>query len=419
MDYQLCDAPELKWLRGGSIHATPEGNDCEDKEFKRTWCSVELLNYVLEDNYDAFCECQPDDVRITKESFAEIRKFVKSVLKNADDEEAMEVYLVINDLGKVGDFVQKIKDEMGIESVDHDVILYEGLNCHPEFSPTFTALSEKYQKLILAGLKANFNMGQFVQCENLPANLIPLKDIEKEARDFYMIHVLFDIAGAAGHVKSNGSLIVNEVYWKRFSWALEAIEAFCRGEMTAKRAYEEYLIKTMEYFGIYVSLISEASMVIGKLCNLIRVTNHDEARQVEKAYYDLPEYTRANLEKEMTASGIDNDTAILLYYLPAMLQNALSYYKKKDPEHAIELMIARMAAKISRLYKMIRVMGEQKKGVRVAFIADLAAAAKNPEETVEVWSFKRVGDDYVVTTGETPDSSLTFRAKYTDEKEEV
>ncbi|MBR2704809.1 MAG: hypothetical protein IKE91_05000 [Clostridia bacterium] len=407
---QLSDAPELRWLKEGTIHATPEGPETEDKEYKRTWCSVELLRFVLDGNYDAFCECQSVDVRITPESFAKVREFVKSVLKNEEDEKAMAYYLIINDLGKIGDFVQKIKDELGFESVDHDMILFEGLKANPELSPSFAALDEKYRNLILAGLKANFNMGQFVQSECFPANLIPLKDVEKDALDFYLIHVLFDIAGAAGHVKSNGSLVFNEVYTNRFYWALESIRAMCDGEMTAARAYDEYLIKTMEYFGLYVSLISEESMVIAKLLNLIRVTNHDEAKQVEKAFYDLPTYTRENLAKELTATGID-DSAILLYYLPAMLQNALGYYKKIDAENAISLMLDKMATKISRLYKMIRAMIDMHKdGVRIAFIADLAAAAKNPDVTVEVWSFKRVGDDFVVTTGETSEASLTFRA---------
>ena len=57
-----------------------------------------------------------------------------------------------------------------------------------------------------------------------------------------MIHVLFDIAGAAGHVNSNGSLICNELYWKKFSWALETIICMVNGKCGPKEAYEDYLV---------------------------------------------------------------------------------------------------------------------------------------------------------------------------------
>lgn len=390
MKYDICKAPELEWLKANSVNGTPEGVDTVDKEYKRTWCSIELFNAVLEGNYETFSACQPENTRITRESFSEICTYVKSVLKTADDENAMRAFLVINDLGKVGDFVEKIADSLGFESVDHDKILYEGLKAHPEFSPTFSALADKYQQIILTGLKTAFNMGQYVQCECLPANLAPLTEIDSEALNYYMIHVLFDIAGAAGHVNSNGSLICNELYWKKFSWALETILALVRGKYGAKEAYEEYLTKTMKFYKVF-------NPVIAKLCNLIRVSTADEAKEISKAFENLDTAVNSNLERELLATGIGSDSAILIYYAPATFQNALNYYKKIDSKSAISKSVQKIAPLMSYIYERIRNEAGYDSEVTVAFIADIAKAAMMPEELTLSLKVKRVGNDFTLT----------------------
>lgn len=389
MNYSISNAPELEWLKAKSINGTPEGADIDDKEFRRTWCSIELLEAVLNGDYAAFSDCQPEEVRITRKSFSEICSYVNSALKTVDDRIAMMAYLVINDLGKVEDFVAKINDTMNFESADHDKVLFEGLRAHPEFSPTFNALDAKYQELILNGLATCFNMGQFVQCENLPASLVPLTQIDKESLDFYMIHVLFDIAGAAGHVNSNGSLICNELYWKKFSWALEAIYKMTDNESGPVEAYNDYLIKTMEFFGV-------TSPVVGKLCNMIRVSSPEEAEQVRLAYDNLREPVRINLEKELAATGIGDDTAILMYYAPAMFQNALRYYRGKNPSDAIARTVKRMVPQMSGIYKSIRTFEEAFCGFKVVSIADLAKAALEPETPLWTIVIIHKGEDIVV-----------------------
>ena len=68
MGNQLEKAPELQWLKSGSIHATPEGIDTEDKEYKRTMCSIRLLDYVLKNDYLAFVAAQPMNQRLSEDS---------------------------------------------------------------------------------------------------------------------------------------------------------------------------------------------------------------------------------------------------------------------------------------------------------------------------------------------------------------
>ena len=49
MKSNIRNAPELEWLKVESVNGTPEGSDTVNKEYKRTLCSIELLNFVLKE----------------------------------------------------------------------------------------------------------------------------------------------------------------------------------------------------------------------------------------------------------------------------------------------------------------------------------------------------------------------------------
>ncbi len=57
------------------------------------------------------------------------------------------------------------------------------------------------------------SVGQFTQAENLPANLskiITSRNIAPHCAAFFFFHEILDVAGVLGHIKSNGSAILNE-----------------------------------------------------------------------------------------------------------------------------------------------------------------------------------------------------------------
>ena len=153
----IVNAPELEWLKANSVHSTPEGVNTTNKEYLRTWCSINLLKYVLEGNYKAFSSCQKEG-RITLKSFNEMINWVKNSLRTPELEDAMRAFLVINDLGKIGDFVEKVKEATGFESIDHDSILYEGLKAHlvvphchgmPVFHVSISSLQSPFAETLL------------------------------------------------------------------------------------------------------------------------------------------------------------------------------------------------------------------------------------------------------------------------------
>ena len=384
----IVNAPELEWLKANSVHSTPEGVNTTNKEYLRTWCSINLLNYVLEGNYKVFSSCQKEG-RITLKSFNEMREWVKNSLRTPELEDAMRAFLVINDLGKIGDFVEKVKEATGFESIDHDSILYEGLKAHPEFSPTFYGLKPEFQELILDALEPNFNVAQFIQCECFPANLLPLQKMHDESFNFLMIHALFDIGGAAGHVVPDGTIIINELYWKKFSYAVNNLTALIQEYYDPFDADLYYVCDTQEFYGFH-------EYTVLKLCNLMRLTDSIEADKADKAFKTLDSSVKNYIVEEECHVGINN-TAILMYYLPATLQNALSYYKKENPENAIGKTISTVIPVIADLFRRVRSEIKVDKGVIVAFISDVAEAAKDPESLKSSdFEIRPVGNDFVI-----------------------
>lgn len=393
----IMNAPELEWLKG-NVNGTPDGKSVAEMEFKRTKLSLDLLQWVFDGNYEKFTECQLGNSKLSRESFYEIQQYTCSTLKTDADKYAMEAYLIINDLGKIVSFVEQIENKLHIQSVDHDELLYEGLKRMPELSPTFISLSAYYKEIILTGLSTKFNMGQFIQSENLPASLLALQGIDITSLNYYMLHVFYDIAGAAGHSKNNGSIIVTEDYWKSFKAANNAICDMISGSLNAQDAYNQYLSKRAEMANL--QFVSNEDVAIVKICNLIRVYSPSEAKQVKQSYCNLPTQVREMLTKELVKDGIA-DTGILLYYAPATLSNAVNYFRSAGDVDAINKAISIVLPILANIYGLAKAkINKANKGLKVCtvFIADVAQKAKQPLELPNYkMHFTDVNDDYEVT----------------------
>ena len=394
----IYEAPELELLKG-EVNATPEGKMMAEKEYKRTKLSLDLLGWVVNNDYEKFTACQKEEEKLSKISFEKLRDFTLFGLYTDDMLYALQVYLVINDLGKIQAFVEKIKNDYGITSVDHDEILYEGLKRNPTLSESFNSLDECYKNMILEGLKAKFNMGQFIRCENLPVNLIPLKKISKNAVRFYMMHVLYDIGGAAGHVRDDGSLIITESYWQKFEDAYHSIQTmvilpnivdtFCGSfkecpDADAIIAYELYLTKSALKLGLSEKVscfaVSGKGKMVGdiesvkeelyrsyalvKLCNLLSISNETDAKIVEEAFESQPQFKETGAENPVK-SAFD-------VVLPI----------------------------IANIYGLVRtkmVKDENKSMCVTAFLGEVAQIALNPLELKDyVFELENVNSDYIV-----------------------
>ena len=262
MDYLIGTYPALKLLKD-DVSATPAAivvDDEKNVEYNRTMLSIELLTLVFNGgwkNYDRFTERQEPHNKLSKESFDEIRNYTINIIKNEADLNAMYAYLIITGVDKVKNFVNKIKSKLEAKPADYVALLHLCLTDFPDLSPTFSGLDDNYKQLILNGLKTMFNMQQRMQSEKMPKQLEPIANIDKLNFDFYLLHTLYDIGGAEGHVSRQGSTIIDKTFWNNFKTAKQQLEKI-KTDGEVNQTYNGFLQTLLEYETMKADLVGNS-----------------------------------------------------------------------------------------------------------------------------------------------------------------
>lgn len=355
------------------------------KEFDRTATSLLNLGQVLRGDYEAFTDCQTDSsTRLTKESFAALQSYTRKVLGynrltkrvNPDKLDAMITYLVINDLGKINAVVEEVESRTGKKEQDHDAVLLTALSKYPSLSPSFQRLVVPEQKIIIDSLKPNFNIGQLIQGENVPASLNGLAQLKQDALDFYLLHAIFDIAGARGQFIQNGSAIMTEPTWKGFQSAITAIEGLSRGE-TPDTAYKNFLDIRAKQLGFSVD--SPQNYALARIACMMRLSTVGEMQAVRDALEALPTDVRQRLEGELRVSGTNDTIAILPYYAPALLTNIRRTVEQEGTHDAVHKSAQIGLEALARVYTESRSLLLHKRGLGI-YTVDIASLAKRAAE---------------------------------------
>jgi hypothetical protein len=388
--------PELLMLTG-SANATPEATFAESAElsigqtlfphlaktdlieFDRTVLGLLALHWVLSGAYGAFTACQKGDDKLEYAQFKALRDFTLRVLCSPERIEALEVYLVINDLGKVKSLVEMMEQKVGMVSVDHDLILAEALRRFPEVSPSFSSLSNEYQQSIISGIASGFNLGQFVQAENVTASLAGLNQVDRKSFDFFAVHSLFDTAGAAGHAVQNGSAVFSNSTVGNYMLAVKIIQETVYEPSCPKyAAYDRYLYLKAVNLALLNERESQEDMIwaVARLCCQTRISQPEKAKQLLEVFEKLPRNTQAILVKELNKKGTDDGWAILIYYAPALLLN-LKRTLLPPEENKIYFALCLLA----RLYQHARILIRRRagNGIFTVMASEIAkVAAENP-----------------------------------------
>ncbi len=447
--------PEMGWLTG-DITITPEASHSRDDdkktigeqifphmtredvvEFDRTAVGILNLIWVLQGDYEAFTQCQKAEVKLSRESFNELRRYTQAILPEVEDLRAMIIYMVINDLGKIPQFIEKVRTkrasklaldtitlgeavrsltaytvkkdlglikqisdkldkDLGAESVDHDVALVEGLQTAPEESPSFLNLAGKDRENLLTGLQARFNVGQFIQGENVPASLAGLHDINQRGLECYLLHALYDIAGAAGQFVQNGSAVMTEPLYQGFKLAIESINELLQGKSLVE-VYDSFLNKKMGPCGLDIA--EPQQRAIARLACMLRYSTKEEVAELQDVFANLHPNIQAILKQELNKNGVDDGFATLIYYSPPILANTIKSHKGNRSE-ALNLGLTTLA----RIYQEARIAikNRQGSGVYTLMAKNLGdLAAKDPTKLQNAkLGINQIGKDAELTIGE-------------------
>ncbi|MCB1178294.1 MAG: hypothetical protein KDK36_11985, partial [Leptospiraceae bacterium] len=385
--------PEMRWLTGNT-NSTPEaGFDSEGKatygeqifpnldknlliEFNRTAVGILILQWVFQNDYESFTNCQNENVKLSRESFEHLKQYIHKILPDYEAVDAMIVYMVINDLTKIKSIIKEIQDKAGIQEIDHDKLLLVALRDHPETSVSYGRLSPKYQKLILNGLSAEFNIGQFVQGENVPASLKGLKSIDKDSLDFFLLHALCDIAGAAGQFIQNGSIVMTEASYLGFHQSISSLEMLNNGA-GVEEVYNNYLFLKSKDLGLNIEDLTEKA--ITRICCMLRYSNFDQAKEVKEVFLKLPINVQSILELELNKNGVNDGFAIIIYYSPALLVN-LQKSMKDNFQEGLTIGLTTFA----RIYQESRISIRKRQGNGVFTVMASTIAKMASENPLEI-----------------------------------
>ncbi|KAF4666566.1 hypothetical protein FOZ61_009605 [Perkinsus olseni] len=319
--------PELGYFKG-RIDLTPDASAsvplaAAEVESLRTQGAMLSVFWVCSNQYDQFVRGQNPKERLTERSWQAIRHWVTKVVKvesvrDAELLDALLCFTAIHDLGKMNDFRA---DVVPHEIHDHDTALGYIMNHCPEVLPSYKSLSDHYKDLIRTSLRVNFNFGQFLQGENLPANLVGIKQLFKDktndAMPFFLFHIFADMAGILGARSLEGSLFMSETMYNNFARGIEAIQELQTS--CPRDVYDRFLLKRAAES--FPSMTNRADRAFARVVCLCRIFNPADTRLLQSAFYELPETKRDELVDYLNRDGIDEKPAYLLYYAPAFMEN--------------------------------------------------------------------------------------------------
>lgn len=279
---EVLQLPEAKLLIGEHIKASPESQGADEAanqraEYQRTVCSLNVMDYLYyggDENYHKLTATQNDANRLTREEFEEFHQWVASNLPGEHSANVMRYIMLIHDLGKNQTLASAVMGEDATDSVDHDEVLRRLLRSdyaakRTELLPTFSQLSEVDQTIIRDVINTELNLGQFIQAEAPAATLASFADSTEPVRSLYIMHTLFDIAGAAGHVNAESSLLLTSPMYNQMAAACDVLTDSTLPTDNAR--YTHYLARRAQRFGLDNDAIEQLinSQAYTHLCALL------------------------------------------------------------------------------------------------------------------------------------------------------
>ena len=435
--------------------------DQDYAEVNRSLVGMLALKWLIANEYDAFSLGQPPAIKITKSSFEGLRNLFLHDLRSAGEVYALFVSTIVNDLGKDPEFESDIISRYYEKSrPNHDALVYTAAkNGRLPLIQEFPEGHES-RKYLLLGLElgASLIVAQLGQAENIPASLSGLRNLREAPHAFALkyLEIILDIAGAQGHNDARGAKTFIEPLYKSYASIHKILWSFIEEEKSLRATYDQVLIQRGDllqaagFFDILEASINEE--VLEEVCKrdkqankdsngdfialdkeplvrfpfrngtfditdmddrsllrifcMGRVTSTASAVLHYKAFLHLSEEIRRKLTDGMSVDGVDDGTAILPYYAPALLLNALASHTPKHEADFVMDEVTRQAEasrKVSALEAGMRFLARVYRdtapipnapGKVVECDLSIAAAhVKNDEFKNDVTSLDRLGID--------------------------
>jgi hypothetical protein len=288
----------------------------------QTLCAMLSVFWLVRDQYDSFIRAQTEDSQLSRQSWAWIQDWMRTEVKLISEEtiDATLIFMAIHALGKIDEFRTEMAPNFDAQA--HDPALAHILESQPEMVPSYQRLPEKYKKLIRDSLSVDFQFSQFVQAENVAANLVVVKEKLKPHGDdgfaFFCFRIFVQICGKLGPRGMQGSLFMTEQQFQRFRPGLSALQQLRTRE--AHTAYNAFLLlqgaKALSRFA------SPEHKALSRLLCLGSASDLQAGNEICEAFDKLDPGEREKLIRMLTADGVEQRPGYVLCEAPDLLKAA-------------------------------------------------------------------------------------------------
>lgn len=319
----------------GKSHESPSQllYDAEYAEVNRTIVGMLALKWLIAGNYDSFTGQQTETVKLTQESFQELRHFFLKGLRNEADVYALLVSTVVNDLGKDPKLLEKIAEYAPkyAHNPNHDLVAY--IAAQNGLLPLIDeAKDTEYYGMLLQGLLfgSEVNIAQLAQAENVPGNLTFVKEElsgHEQTFSLKFMELILDVAGAYGHIDSRSAKPITEPVYQGYKVSRQALIDIINGKCSVREGYDEVLafrarlLAKEGYRSLSVEDDTERALI--RLFTMGRTFTKEQAELFDEAFFGLAETWRQALVNGLTVDGLDDGVAIVPYYGPALFSETL------------------------------------------------------------------------------------------------
>lgn len=403
--------PELTWLAEKDVLMThdytakDENSYSQDLfrkqyvEFDRTLLALEFFHRTLRGSkvdYEWLVKNQNPSQKLTLNSFHELHNFLVNEINNIDTH-LFELAIVLGDMGK-SQKARKLAPEISKKNSDQDAFYGQVIRLKPEIFPSFQGLSEK-QKLVLQRGAHLIHFGHVTHLEGNSSMFLPLKDskiLNSQAGEVafkieFLTHMC-DVAGAAGHVNRQGSIVLTEPTYLRLKNVYDA--ALMLREKSPDDALNAYLKWSAHWLG--QKLITKEDEVVIRIASMMRLSDKDDTLLVKKSLEECPQEYR-DLILEMFAFDALESPIKTPTYIPAVLSN-LSKNKSldEDSKKRIRMGVQLGALAIARALKFAKKNSLFQSGNIILNFNPMASQAKQADAltlfTQENFEMSDLGD---------------------------
>ena len=333
----------------GSQHLTPAQLlfASDFSEINRTVVSVLALKWLVAGQYEVFTSGQESSVRLSRNSFFALRSALVESLGTCEEVYALIVATIINDLGKNPALWEDIRSYLapGKSPTNHDDIIFHAARL--EKIPLISEFPRRSS--CRTSLMLGLSLGSFL-------NLSAIRRLQSNSHAFILkfFEIILDVAGAQGHIDSRSCLTITEPLYRSFFSIRKTLADLMAHKLSLQQAYNATLQQK-------ASLISDQGFrshevdrpqdrALLRLLCIGRVSSLEDANLFDTAFASLDPIVQSSLVNGLSVDGVDDGTAIIPYYAPALFAIALSRVRALSSAHLINTLSALMSF-LARIYR--------------------------------------------------------------------